>query len=187
MGHFLIRKTKGKILKGIITETEAYVGSDDPACHAAGGKTERNCVMFGFAGKAYVYFTYGMYHCLNIVTEREGFPAAVLIRGIKPVVGMDIMRRNRSKFKIKSQKPKTKNLKLADGPGKLCVALDIDLNLNGEDVINGNKLWVENNPVLSLGSSRFYRIDVKKTPRVGISKGKSKKWRFVLEYKKHGV
>ena len=98
--------------KGLITETEAYIGHDDPACHAAMGQTPRNAVMFGPAGFSYVYFIYGMYHCLNVVTEHEGFPAAVLIRGLK--LFEDGVHLN--------------------GPGKLCRALQITRAHNGLDL-----------------------------------------------------
>ena len=98
---------------GIITETEAYIGQDDPACHAARGMTPRNAVMFGPAGFSYVYFMYGMYHCLNFVTEKEGFPAAVLIRGLK------LMETNIHH----------------NGPGKLCRALSITREHSGLDLV----------------------------------------------------
>lgn len=99
--------------KGIITETEAYIGKDDPACHAARGLTPRTQVMFGPAGFSYVYFIYGMYHCLNFVTEKEGFPAAVLIRGLK-IIDTDIHH---------------------NGPGKLCRALGITKEHNNLDLV----------------------------------------------------
>ncbi|WP_414437876.1 DNA-3-methyladenine glycosylase [Candidatus Bealeia paramacronuclearis] len=98
--------------QGIITETEAYIGQDDPACHAVRGITPRNAVMFGPPGVSYVYFIYGMYHCLNFVTEKEGFPAAVLIRGLKM---------------------KDSNMHY-DGPGKLCRTLNLTREHNGLDL-----------------------------------------------------
>lgn len=116
----------GKILvcnnkRGIITETEAYIGFDDPACHAAKGRTKRNTPMFKMAGYSYVYMIYGMYYCLNIVTEIEHFPAAVLIRGVYY------------------------NGKNIDGPGKLCREFKIDKSLNDIDLINNNTLSFMNN------------------------------------------
>ena len=104
----------------MITETEAYIGMDDPACHAARGKTPRTTVMFGNAGFSYVYLIYGIYFCLNIVTEKEGFPAAVLIRG-----GID-----------------QKTNQLINGPGKLCRALGINKSHNAIDVILHDELYV---------------------------------------------
>ncbi len=104
---------------GIITETEAYIGQDDKACHAAKGKTPRNAVMFGDAGFSYVYFIYGMYHCLNFVTEKENFPAAVLIRGLE-----------------------LPNINLI-GPGKLCKHLGITKTDNKIDIINSDYFYLE--------------------------------------------
>ncbi|MFC1721486.1 DNA-3-methyladenine glycosylase [Patescibacteria group bacterium] len=145
---------KSALQKFVITETEAYVGQDDPACHACRGETPRNKIMFGPPGHAYVYFIYGMYHCLNIVTEKEGFPAAVLIRAVVPTT---------------NNKQLMTNL---DGPGKLCRELKIDKKLNGVDVVRSDKLWVER-------AKRKGKI--KKSPRVGIKAGRDKLWRFNLE------
>ncbi len=103
---------------GIITETEAYIGENDPACHAARGLTPRTKVMFGPAGHAYVYLIYGMYFCLNFVTERKGFPAAVLIRGVRT------------------------NDKYLDGPGKLCKGLGITKTHNGIDICGSEDFFV---------------------------------------------
>ncbi len=167
LGQILCRKmkigdntVKKNVLRGIISEVEAYVGEDDPACHAACGKTKRNEVMFGPAGHAYVYFIYGMYHCLNIVTEKENYPAAVLIRGVYPIKGSKIDLKNLGKE--------------IDGPGKLCNFFKIDKKLNGADVVKGKKLWVEKSPF----SKKGFRVV--KTPRVGIERGLDKKWRYVL-------
>ncbi len=134
--------------EGIITETEAYIGEDDPACHAAKGMTPRTKVMFGPAGFSYVYLIYGMYHCLNFVTEREGFPAAVLIRGIKL------------------------EDKLLDGPGKLCKALGITKKHNEIDLTKSKDFFV--------ADSRL-KPQFETTPRIGISAGKEKPWRFVIK------
>ncbi len=119
--------------------------------------------MFGPAGHAYVYFTMGAHFCLNITTEHKGTPAAVLIRAIEPVEGIGVMERNRGRDDL---------TRLADGPGKLTKALGIDRELNGEDIVNSTKLFLERNamPRKILASSR-----------VGISAGKSFKWRFYIE------
>jgi DNA-3-methyladenine glycosylase len=135
---------------GIITETEAYIGKEDPACHAAKGLTPRTKVMFGPAGFSYVYFIYGMYHCLNIVTESEGFPAAVLIRGV-----------------IWEQQL---NCHLS-GPGKLCKAWDITKEHNNLDVCNSSNFRV---------TSKTYSAKVLTTPRIGIKVGVEHLWRFVM-------
>ena len=135
---------------GIITETEAYIGQDDPACHAARGKTPRNAVMFGPGGFSYVYFIYGMYHCLNFVTEEKGSPAAVLIRGIQLI--------NPSQLSL-------------DGPGKLCRHLGITREHNGIDLVTHPSFFVKNTP---------FSPSFKATPRIGISKGQEKLWRFIV-------
>lgn len=136
---------------GLITETEAYIGQDDPACHAARGKTPRNAVMFGPPGFSYVYFIYGMYHCLNFVTEEEGTPAAVLIRGLMLI------------------EPSPLHL---DGPGKLCRHLDITRHHNAIDVVDSDFFYVKDSPL-----SPPYEA----TPRIGIKKGQEKLWRFVVK------
>ena len=138
---------------GIISETEAYKESD-PACHAYGGITPRTQVMFGKAGYSYVYFIYGMYHCLNIVTEAEGKGCAVLIRAIEPVEGID--------EKIK-----------CDGPGKLCRCLGITKMHNNIDLCNSEKFKIIDN-----GSCNF---SIETSTRIGINKGKDFPWRFYIK------
>jgi DNA-3-methyladenine glycosylase len=121
IGARLVRVSGGLRLVGLITETEAYVGEEDLACHARAGLTPRTAVMYGPPGHAYVYFTYGNHWMLNVVTEREGFPAAVLIRAIQPVEGAEIMsvrRKGRDTF----------------GPGKLTQAIGITKSENGVDL-----------------------------------------------------
>lgn len=146
---------------GRITEVEAYIGENDPACHAARGKTERNQVMYGRPGHLYVYFTYGMYHCANIVTEREGFPAAVLLRAIEPMSGRNLM------FARRKREP------LADGPGKLCIALGMTKKShNGTDLCSDKECFVYDN------GFKFPKI--KRSSRIGIRQGLDKKWRFHL-------
>ena len=143
----------GRVLAGKIVEVEAYVGSQDRACHASKGRTQRTNVMFGPGGVAYVYLIYGMYHCLNVVTEREEFPSAVLIRAIE----------------IDGQ--------LIDGPGRLCRALQIDRRLNRADLTIGESLWFEDRgEVVERGTVGAY-------PRIGVDyagKWAEKLWRFRL-------
>ena len=122
LGQRLVRVLNGQRLSGLICETEAYGGADDPASHAY-RRTPRSAIMFGPPGVAYVYFIYGMHHCLNAVTACDGHPGAVLIRGIFPAEGIETMRR---------QRPGAADQHLADGPGKLCQALGITLALNGD-------------------------------------------------------
>jgi DNA-3-methyladenine glycosylase len=104
LGKYLVRKTKQRVKAGKIVETEAYIGQDDDACHASRGKTERTEVMFGKAGCAYIYLIYGMYWCLNIVAERKGFPAAVLIRALEPVEKSKMPLRGNHSLISKNQK-----------------------------------------------------------------------------------
>lgn len=134
--------------RGIITETEAYCGFDDPASHAARGETPRTKIMFGKPGYAYVYLIYGMYHCLNFVTEKPGYPAAVLIRGIQLLNG---------------------SKKHLDGPGKLCRELGITKEHNGSDIVNGCDFQV----LETQDKPSFIQ-----TPRIGIKVGLDKFWRF---------
>lgn len=125
LGQRLVRVDGGRRLSGRVVETEAYIGPDDLGCHARHGRTTRNESMWGQAGHAYVYFTYGMHWMLNIVTEAPGYPAAVLIRALAPEEGLDIMRRRRGKVQ---------DTRLTDGPAKLCQALRIGREFDGEDL-----------------------------------------------------
>ncbi len=141
-----------KAQKAIITETEAYIGEDDPACHAAKGKTKRTAIMYGRAGFSYVYLIYGMYHCLNFVTEDEGFPAAVLIRAVQ-MKGV----------------PKQK----LNGPGKLCRFLGITTEHNGIDLLASDDFYVSDTGLC---------LPFTATPRIGISAGQEKEWRFLAQF-----
>ncbi len=134
LGKRLVRVIDGRRLSGLIVEGEAYVGEADQASHAAHGRTSRTEVMYGPPGRAYIYFIYGMYWCLNVVTGRAGFPAAILIRGLEPREGLDVMR---------ARRPGRPDHELTNGPGKLCVALDIDRRLNGVDLTQSDVLFVE--------------------------------------------
>jgi DNA-3-methyladenine glycosylase len=166
LGKYLVRRHPDGITVGRIVETEAYVGPEDKACHAARGLTARTEVMFGEPGHAYVYFIYGFHHMLNIVTEREGFPAAVLIRAVEPVRGICLMKRRRGMGESQ---------RLASGPGKLCQAFAIDRTLNGSDVC-GDLLYVRD-----AGEPPPIFIT---TPRIGVAyagKWKHKPWRFLIK------
>jgi DNA-3-methyladenine glycosylase len=133
IGTKLIHEFKGRILSGMIIETEAYLGYKDSACHAYKRRTPRNSVMFGPSGVAYVYLVYGMHFMLNIVTEQIGNPCAVLIRAIEPIDGLTQMEALRGK----------KDKDLSNGPAKLCQAMAIDKSLNGWKVTKGKCLWLE--------------------------------------------
>ena len=171
LGKKLVRRIGRVNLSGMIVETEAYCGREDSACHAHRGKTPRNSVMFGKPGHAYVYFTYGMHYMLNLVTEDEEYPCAVLIRAIMPLEGIEEMEARR----------KRKGAELTNGPAKLCQALSIDKSLNGWDLTCGSKLWVED----------YRKIPAKSiiaTPRIGIDYAKTKDrealWRFLINMEK---
>ncbi|MBS0185916.1 MAG: DNA-3-methyladenine glycosylase [Proteobacteria bacterium] len=138
--------------KGIILETEAYRGDDDPASHAHRGPTPRTQVMFGNGGISYVYFIYGMYHCLNFVSEKEGTPGAVLIRGLKLI------------------EPEAQ---LLDGPGKICRHLSLTKKHHNIDLVHSESFYL-------LDSSENKKPSFKSTPRIGIQKGKEKIWRFLM-------
>ena len=166
LGKKLVRRVNGVDLSGMIAETEAYCGREDSACHAHRGKTPRNAVMFGPPGHAYVYFTYGMHYLLNLVTEKEGNPCAVLIRGVSPVDGIAEMEARRKK----------RGAELTNGPAKLCQAMCIDKSLNGWDLTCGRELWLEN----------YKNITAKiitATPRIGIPYAREEHraalWRFL--------
>jgi DNA-3-methyladenine glycosylase len=164
IGKELVRVLRERTLRGVIVEAEAYGGSDDPASHAYRGMTERNRVMFGRAGIAYVYFTYGFHYCLNVVTGNEGVATAVLTRALEPVDGIDIMKKRRG------NPPREKDL--ANGPGKICQALGIDRSSNGTDMtILGSKLRIERGRASSLRS-------VASSERIGIKVAVDKQWRF---------
>ena len=171
IGKVLVRDFDGRRLSGRIVETEAYVGPHDLACHASKGHTPRTSIMFGSAGYAYVYMIYGFYFCLNVVTERDGYPAAALIRGVEPLENLDFMRQLRNNPE--------RDTSIASGPGKLCMAMSIDRRLNGEDLL-GQTLWIEDRkldsgPILT-------------SPRVGVEYAgeyKDKPWRFYLANNPH--
>lgn len=151
-------------LGGRIVETEAYIGEEDPACHAHRGRTARTGIMYGPAGFAYVYFTYGNHWMLNFVTEREGFPAAVLIRAIEPIEGITLMRRRRRV---------PRDFDLTNGPGKLTSALRISGDDNGAS-LQGPRFRV-------VPSRRKLHEPVATSGRIGVNEGFERPWRFFLE------
>ncbi len=153
VGKYLVRENGRGIIAGKIIEVEAYVGPQDKACHASKGRTARTEVLFGPPGISYVYLIYGMYHCLNVVTERAEFPAAVLIRAVE-IDG-----------------------ELIDGPGRLCRAMQIDRRLNRLNLTNGKQLWLEDRAV------RVRKTEVGTFPRIGVDYAGAwakKLWRFRL-------
>jgi DNA-3-methyladenine glycosylase len=169
LGCRLVRILDGTRLSGIIVETEAYVGEEDLACHARAGRTPRTEVMYGVAGYSYVYFTYGMHWLLNVITEGEGFPAAVLIRALEPTEGVDAMRERRRLL--------AGNL-LCSGPARLTQAMGIAEAENALDLCSRSSgIWIERGPAFPDGS-------VFSGPRVGIARTpepwRSKPWRYLI-------
>jgi len=164
LGKFLVRRIGKNLFSGIIVETEAYIGPHDLACHASKGKTERTEVMFGSAGIWYVYMIYGMYYCLNVVTERKDYPSAVLIRALEPDSDLQFT---------------TYNLRLMNGPGKLCRALRIDKKINRTSAMAKNsKLYFEDRGI-KISKSRIV-----KAKRIGVDyagKWKDKPLRFYIK------
>lgn len=171
IGKLLVHRTPEGTAAGRIVEVEAYIGEDDPACHAAPGPTERNAPLYGPPGVAYVYLNYGLHYLVNAVTEAEGSPAAVLIRALEPLDGLAVMRRRRSTARWRHGKPVPKNHDLCRGPGNLTAALGITLAQNRRP-LTCRPLTIEDDG--------FGTRDVVWSPRVGISVGTERLWRCAL-------
>lgn len=162
LGKYLVHEEEEGITAGMIVETEAYIGIDDPACHATFGKTTRNEPMFGECGFTYIYFIYGMYYCLNIVTEEVGKPCACLIRALEPIAGIEIMKKRRNTTDIKQ---------LTNGPSKLCQALGLSIKHNRMDITK-KPLYIK--------KSNYKPLKIIETTRIGIKKGLDRNWRFYI-------
>ena len=198
LGKYFVRQHKGHTLVGKIVEAEAYRGKHDPASHAYRGRTRRNAAMFREGGYLYVYFTYGMHFCANVVTGKEGSGEAVLIRAIEPLKGIDVMMKNR--FKNRSHKKKSRGVprsripprsrvvssgtngthvtahlspvNVTNGPAKLCEALAIRRGENAIDLL-GAEIYI-------LASPELPSSEVGRSARIGITRGKEKQWRFYI-------
>jgi DNA-3-methyladenine glycosylase len=157
IGTYLISHLDGTRRAARIVEVEAYIGEDDPASHAAPGPTKRNAPMYGKPGIAYIYFIYGMYYCLNVVTEAQGKPAAVLIRAAEPADDFE------------AAETKNHGVWLLSGPGKLCRGFGLTIAHNNLD-LTGSRLYLEDR------GERSPRIAC--STRIGIRKGTDRKWRF---------
>ena len=172
IGCTLVRQlSNGQQLRGKIVEVEAYQ-EGDPACHAYRKQTKRNQIMFGSAGYVYVYLIYGIYHCLNFVTDQAEFPSAVLIRALElnPVTLASI-----------PLKPKEKPERVAAGPGKLCQAMQIDLALYGTKLASGQPMWLESRSAdwqLGLDTGK---IELVQTTRIGLTQGLDLPWRWYIK------
>lgn len=169
LGKRLVRVLEGVRLSGRITEVEAYVGEDDRASHARPGPTVRNAPMYGPPGVTYVYLIYGLHSCLNVVSERDGFPAAILIRAIEPLEGLTIIEAHRGK-----QHPR---FNLTRGPGRVCQALAIDRSLNNRDMCTEDaSLWIEDAPTIPAER-------IASSPRIGVrgdQKSIEAHWRYYI-------
>ena len=168
LGMVLVHQASAGITAGRIVEVEAYIGEDDPACHAAPGPTARNAPLYGPAGVAYVYLNYGLHHLMNVVTERKGYPAAVLIRALEPLDGLALMRRRRTAQGAPPHRVTADTI--CQGPGNLSVAMGITLALN-RVVVSGPTLYFEDR---GLGAH-----EVVWTSRIGIRVGAEHQWRAV--------
>lgn len=183
LGKYLVRRLNGALLVCRITETEAYVGAIDKACHAYGyHKTKRNATMFGDAGHAYLYLIYGMHTCLNFVTNPVGEPDAVLLRGLEPVYGTDTMSRLRF-GKTPAQLTPYQRKNFLNGPGKCCKALSLDTSLNGTD-LTGDVLFICDSPAdVGLPDIPQQPRSIAAGKRIGIDYAEEAKdfpWRFTL-------
>ncbi len=176
LGRHLVRVSDGRRVSGRIVETEAYIGEEDEASHASPGPTERNASMYGPPGLVYVYLIYGMYHCFNVVTERQGVPAAVLIRALEPLEGLDLMRERRGRVGARDVR------KLTSGPGRLCQALAIDSRHDGADLCSSStSLFLEaGDPVPDVEVATGPRVNVR-----GDEAAVNAPWRFYVENNAH--
>lgn len=163
LGSLLVRELDGRQLIGRIVETEAYDQSD-AASHSYKGQTPRTDVMFGPAGRAYVYFTYGMHYCFNVVSGKDGYGCGVLVRALEPLEGLDVMVKNREVNDA---------AKLTNGPAKLCQALAIDKAFNGHDL--------SASPLKLILKSPLGQPAIVQSTRIGITKDIEKPWRFYVK------
>ena len=168
LGKVLVHRTSDGVTAGTIVEVEAYVGEEDPACHAAAGPTTRNAPLYGPPGHAYVYLNYGLHDMVNAVTEPAGFPAAVLLRALEPVEGLALMHQRRDRARWRKGKPPVNDAHLCRGPGNLTLAMGIDRSLDTAPLF-APPLTIEDRGVASGAVSWG--------PRVGITKGVEHAWR----------
>ena len=173
IGKVLVRKSEEGLTSGVIVEAEAYTGEDDPASYAFSGRTKRSEIMYGPPGRAFVHFTYGMHHMLNLVTEREEFPAAILIRALEPREGMSLMKERRQTEEL---------INLCSGPAKICQAFGIDRSHYGLLLFSSRSpLFIKEGEKRKAGARREKREEelIWKS-RIGIQEGKERLWRAYL-------
>jgi DNA-3-methyladenine glycosylase len=172
IGCTLVRQfPDGQQLRGLIVETEAYQ-EGDPACHAYRKQTARNRIMFGAPGYVYVYLIYGIYHCVNVVTDRDGTASAVLIRALELEI---------ETLKMMPLPAREKPERVAAGPGKLCRALQIDLNLYGMKLEQGQLMWIEQRSTAWQTMLDNDRVALIQTTRIGLTQGVELPWRWYLQ------
>lgn len=179
IGKVLVRKSEEGLTSGVIVEAEAYTGEDDPASYAFTGRTKRSEIMYGPPGRAFVHFTYGMHHMLNLVTEREEFPAAILIRALEPHEGISLMKKRRRTEEL---------INLCSGPAKICQAFGIDRSHNGVSLFSSRSpLFIKEGERRKKGEKKKDGARRKKrkeeliwTLRIGIREGKERLWRAYL-------
>jgi DNA-3-methyladenine glycosylase len=164
IGKVLVHNRRGVLTSGVIVEVEAYIGESDPACHAAPGPTPRNAPLYGAPGRAYVYLNYGMHYLVNVVTEAHGSPAAILLRALEPLEGLDVMRRRRRR----EDGAAVADHDLCRGPGNLTKAMGITLAENRVDLL-GDRLFIEDRKI-AVGPIHW-------GPRIGIRVGTGRPWR----------
>jgi DNA-3-methyladenine glycosylase len=180
IGKVLVRKSEEGLTSGVIVEAEAYTGEDDPASYAFIGRTKRSEIMYGPPGRAFVHFTYGMHHMLNLVTEREEFPAAILIRALEPREGISLMKERRQTEELSN---------VCSGPAKICQAFGIDRSHNGLSLFSSRSpLFIKEGERRQKGEKREEEEKRKKrkeellwTSRIGIERGKERLWRAYLK------
>jgi DNA-3-methyladenine glycosylase len=170
LGKYLVRRCRGRSLAGKIVEAEAYC-EGDPASHSFRGKTKRNEVMYRKGGHLYVYFTYGMHFCANVVTRETELGEAVLIRAVEPIEGIDLMLRNR--FDASGMTTHHSPINLTNGPAKFCEAFGIAREQNGTDLL-GNEIYI-------LKGEKISPSRIGRSARIGVTNGREKKWRFFLK------
>lgn len=155
LGKILISEHDGVVASGMIVEVEAYTGEKDKAAHVYGGKrTKRTETMYGEAGHAYIYFCYGIHHLINVVTNQNDIPNAVLIRALEPMEGVEVMMHRRKKFKLDQT--------LTRGPGSLCQALGIQYHMDGESLMD-NQIWIEDHGII------IPENEIESGPRIGVA------------------
>jgi len=181
LGKILCRKKGDTVLKGLITEVEAYCGVTDKACHSYNNRrTTRVEPMYKIGGTIYVYFIYGMYYCFNVVTRDTLQPEAVLIRSIEPINGIDIMSLNRYNKEFDSLS-KSQKINLTNGPGKICAALSIDKHDSGKD-LTGDEIWIED--------IDYKDFKIRFSKRIGIENTEEAKdylYRMILSRNNHSL